>query len=1133
LRNRVLLITSLLTLATLASAQNFVAPRIYNLSPNYTKATAVGDFNGDGKPDLAFPYVGSPGQIEVLLSNGDGSFQPPLISGNAGSYPVVIAVGDFNGDGKLDVVVGEEGTKQGTAVTVLLGNGDGTFSTSHTYTAGSTDPLSVLVGDFNNDGNLDVVVLDSSTANVEIFLGNGDGTLQAGTSFTLGSSVTTLAAGDFNADGNLDLIVGNTKSGDMIVALGNGDGTFQQGISSYVVSVESFVVADLNHDGKLDLVLYGCCAGTISVALGNGNGTFQSPTSFAYGTAAPAGITLADLNHDGKLDLVISQNETDSGTIDSLEILLGNGDGTFQTAVGYSIGSGFLQTVVADFNGDGNPDIAGLTYETAIIVTLGNGDGTFICAPTYTSGSGMGISADFNNDGIPDLAIATNYASEASILLGVGDGTFRAGSASNGFEGEPGIAAGDFNGDGNMDLALANGDSSKGVIVQLGTGTGVFGAPTYYLTDSEPDFVATGDLNGDGKLDLVVANDKGGDISVLLGNGDGTFQSAVNYREGATPSGLVLADFNGDHILDVAVSNSGGKKGGSVGILLGNGDGTFAQVKGYAQTDSVQWITAGDLNGDGKLDLVYVGHNYVTDTSSVNVMLGNGDGTFQPPVAYPAPLGADLNSAVLADFNGDGKLDVAAGDYSYPGGVDVLLGNGDGTLQPAIVYAAAQFPAYVIAGDFNLDGATDLAAINEQQGTVSVLLNSGGTFITTTSSPNPSAVGQSVTFTATVKGSISTTPTPTGSVTFYEGSKALRPITLTSGSASFTTSTLGAGNHVITAVYSGDSHFNPHTGTPITQSVISGPLVVLNPSSLNFASQAVGTNSPTQTVTLTNTGVATLTITSITTTGDFSATNTCGNSVAAGSRCSIIVTFTPTTTGTRTGTVSIVDNAAGSPQTVSLTGTGIAPVVQLLPASLTFATELVGSSSPSQAVTLTNTGAATLSVSSISITEANVTDYLQSNNCGASVAVRASCTINVVFHPVARGPRSAVLSVSDDAAGSPQTVTLSGTGTVVSLSATAINFGSESVGKTSAPNTLTLTNTAQSTLTIGSITITGADPGDFAQTNTCGGAVAGGQSCSISVTFTPTKKGARSATVSIADSGGGSPQSVGLTGTGN
>ena len=319
--------------------------------------------------------------------------------------------------------------------------------------------------------------------------------------------------------------------------------------------------------------------------------------------------------------------------------------------------------------------------------------------------------------------------------------------------------------------------------------------------------------------------------------------------------------------------------------------------------------------------------------------------------------------------------------------------------------------------------------------------------------------------------------------------------------------------------------------------MISGPLVVLNPTSINFGNQTVGTGNQGVLVDLTNTGVAALTISSIAITGadrsDFSQHNLCPSSLPAGGLCVITVTFSPTTTGVLTAALSITDNAPGSPQTVSLTGTGVAPAVELSPASLTFGTQLVGTTSPSQAVTLTNTGTATLDVSKISFTGQDPADFLQTHTCGATLAVGASCSISVAFHPLTSGLRSAALSILDNAAGSPQTVTVSGTATVVSLSASSINFGNESVGKTSGPNTLTLTNTGEVTLTFQSITIAGADPADFAQTNTCGSAIAAGANCDVSVTFTPTKKGTRSATVSIADSGGGSPQTVSLTGTGD
>jgi hypothetical protein len=179
-------------------------------------------------------------------------------------------------------------------------------------------------------------------------------------------------------------------------------------------------------------------------------------------------------------------------------------------------------------------------------------------------------------------------------------------------------------------------------------------------------------------------------------------------------------------------------------------------------------------------------------------------------------------------------------------------------------------------------------------------------------------------------------------------------------------------------------------------------------------------------------GTATLTIASIkitgTNNGDFSEINTCGTSLAAGASCTINVTFKPTKTGTRTGTLSITDNAAGSPQTVSLTGTGTAPAVTLSPTSLTFGNQKVGTSSPAQTVTLTNSGTATLTIASIKITGTNSSDFSETNTCGTSLAAGASCTISVKFKPTTTGTRTGTLSVTDNAAGSPQSVSLTGTG---------------------------------------------------------------------------------------------------------
>jgi hypothetical protein len=315
-------------------------------------------------------------------------------------------------------------------------------------------------------------------------------------------------------------------------------------------------------------------------------------------------------------------------------------------------------------------------------------------------------------------------------------------------------------------------------------------------------------------------------------------------------------------------------------------------------------------------------------------------------------------------------------------------------------------------------------------------------------------------------------------------------------------------------------------------------LVSLSPTSLAFGSQSVGVTSAAQTVTLSNTGTAALSITSLALTGanasDFAQTNTCGSSVAAGSSCTISVTFTPAASGSRTASVSITDNASGSPQTVSLSGTGTAVVVSLSPTSLAFGNQPVGMTSTVQTVTLSNTGTAALSITSLALTGTNASDFAQSNTCGSSLAASSNCTISVTFTPAASGSRTASVSITDNASGSPQTVSLSGTGTavVVSLSPTSLAFGNQPVGMTSTAQTVTLSNTGNAALSITSLALTGTNASDFAQSNTCGSSLAAGANCTIAAMFTPSIAGTEAASLSIADNASGSPHTVSLSGAG-
>ena len=275
-----------------------------------------------------------------------------------------------------------------------------------------------------------------------------------------------------------------------------------------------------------------------------------------------------------------------------------------------------------------------------------------------------------------------------------------------------------------------------------------------------------------------------------------------------------MGDFNGDGNIDLAVANRLGADGGAggVGIMLGNGDGTFQPAVNYPAGDEPNYIAVGDFNGDGKLDLAVA--NSAAD--NVSVLLGNGDGTFGAPVNYQAGNGAVEVSA--ADFNGDGNLDLAVANTN-DNSVSLLLGNGDGTFQAPVNFNVGGGPHTVVVGDFHGGGVPDIAVAESSQDTVGVLINTGGTNVLIASSSNPSQSGQPVTFGFVAQARLRDLGHPTGQITLDDGQKPLATITLVNGRGTYTTSALKAGTHDIRAVYSGDIHFNPNQSFVLVQKV--------------------------------------------------------------------------------------------------------------------------------------------------------------------------------------------------------------------------------------------------------------------------------------------------------------------------
>jgi hypothetical protein len=681
-------------------------------------AVGLGDFDGDGELDLVVTSL--PDTVGVLPGTGDGRFAARK-DFTVGSEPIALAVGDLDANGTPDVVVANSISY---GVSVLLGTGRGDLMPRADY-ATDAEPRALALGDLNADGKPDVVVVGWDYVNV--LLGAGDGSLEAKVSSVTTNGPEAVAIADVNQDQKLDVVVA-TWWGVVSVFLGNGDGTLA-GRKDYPAdaSIAAAAVGDIDGSAGADVVTLSTWADTVSVHLSTLTGGLSSDLSYPVGDLPdsefpfgrpPIQLIFTDLSADGKLDLI--QPNFYSG---KLGVLLATDNASFLPMVDYATGGSPLAVAVGDLNGDEKPDLAAVNGDSATVgVLLGNGDGSFAVladAPARTDhfvgGSSIAASAlgDVDGDDELDLVIASYGAAssspgEAVVLHGLGGGQFADG-ARYPIEVTTGMALRDVNGDDELDLLVANLELDS-VSVWSGTGTGEFGPKADYQTGSGPRGVELGDLNGDGELDIVTPNGDTGSVSVLLGTGDGSFGSKIDYPTAAYPADLAIGDVDGDGKLDVVTIHLA-----STSVLPGLGDGTLA-LNFEHRDASGQALALGDLNADGKLDVVTLDW-----AGRVSILSDYFEGVLMTQENYV--VGNSSMGVKLGDVTGDGLLDVVIVDAD-PGRVTVLPSTPQGISHTKLDYSAGSGAdvRWLELGDFDGDGRVDLVFPTDGN-TVSVLWN--------------------------------------------------------------------------------------------------------------------------------------------------------------------------------------------------------------------------------------------------------------------------------------------------------------------------------------------------------------------------------------------------------------------------
>jgi len=665
------------------------------------------DLNRDAARDLVAANVDA-NTISVLVGNGDGTFQQ-RVDYATGSGPLGIARVDLNGDSKPDLLAANS---TGHSISVLLGRGDGTFDPKADFTAGPTgaSPRALVTGRLDGDAYPDVLTLNDD-GTYSFLAGTGTGSVLLGVDHAVpgaGANNIPIAitAADFNHDGRMDLAItlrSATQQGQVRILLGVGDGTFATGpLLPTGRGPHGIATGDVDGDGNVDLATADSTVDSVSVLHGHGDGGFD-PYVNEFTGSGPVAVAIGDFDHDGRADLVTADSQAGG-----LSVLLASGP----PAVSHRTGGGPFALAVADLDDDGDLDlVAANRAESRVATIVGWGGGRFSELLESPAGPAVAAVGDLNGDGRLDIAALD---SQVEILAQNADGTFAAPTPRSVLANPTDLVLADLNHDNRLDVLVSNQDSNK-LSVFLANAGGGFDARVDASTSSQPRSIAVADFNHDGNPDVAVACAGSNEVAIHFGTGNGSLGGANGFSVPTHATGLAAADLNGDGVPDLVVT---GQTVQTIGVLINGGNGSSFTRSDYASGDFPYAVAIGDVTGDGRKDLVVAN----TNSNTISVYANQSGGAFAGKVDYAT--GVAPEGVCVTDVDDDGRADVVVSNTSSRS-LSIFRSNSTGTFEPRVDVPVGENPLKFATADLDIDGLPDLVVPCTYENRISILRGRG------------------------------------------------------------------------------------------------------------------------------------------------------------------------------------------------------------------------------------------------------------------------------------------------------------------------------------------------------------------------------------------------------------------------